>query len=183
MSGSQCKVQSATEKRLGQSEEAEMPNHQHKSELETRWFDEEVPIINGIAFASGRVAWINHEQDETPGRPPFALEAGPALTLDELADDPDFGWTSVVVNLEVQSADGRWSAAGGEGGMGGDGFLAVFQGAFETLLWVAFFEDINPFHRLRFSEDTLTATTSLDYEWHFPLDAPEKVTVRHQAPN
>lgn len=152
-----------------------------KSELETRWRDEEVPIINGIAFASGRVAWINHEENDTPGEPPFTLEAGPVLTLDELAEDPDFGWTSVVPNLEVRRSDGRWSAATGEGGMGGDGFVAVFQGAFETLLWVAFFEDINPFDQLSFSEDALIATTSLGHEWHFPLDAPEKVTVRYQG--
>jgi hypothetical protein len=60
--------------------------------------------------------------------------------------------------------------------MGSDGFVALLEHD-ATLHWLAFFDWSNPFTKISLQDAVVTAVSSLDATWRFPVDEPEAVTL------
>jgi hypothetical protein len=130
------------------------------------------PILNGLLYPDGSVLLVD-SLPSGPGAPTF----GPRTSLDALDATEPLEWTTVGTLAEAVSPDGSYSAVGGEGGMGGDGFVAVTAAADKRLLWVAFFEDSNSFEEIRFDGGDVVARSNLGREYRFPVTAPERLVV------
>ncbi len=65
----------------------------------------------------------------------------------------------------------------GEGGFGGDGYVALVSAESDEPIWIAFFDTSNPFVSVELTADNVIATSNHGNRWSFPIEAPEKVTV------
>jgi NAD(P)H-hydrate repair Nnr-like enzyme with NAD(P)H-hydrate epimerase domain len=65
----------------------------------------------------------------------------------------------------------------GQGGFGGDGFVALCQADTDDPLWVAFFESSNPFVSVSLLANSVVGKTTLDRKWTFPIENPERCTI------
>lgn len=130
------------------------------------------PILSGLMYPDGSVLLVD-AVPSGPGAPTFRRRT----TLAALDATEPLEWTTVGTLAQAVSPDGSYSAIGGEGGMGGDGFVAVSAAADKRLLWVAFFEDSNPFEEVRFDGGDVVARSNLGREYRFPVTAPERLVL------
>ncbi len=65
----------------------------------------------------------------------------------------------------------------GEGGWGGEGFVAVSRFEDDYLLWMAFFDVSNPFEKINVRENVISGVTNLGNTWRFPIDNPERLSI------
>ena len=141
-------------------------------DLEQAWQQGACPIVNGLLFPDGTVLPVNILPSRA-GAPTFE----PRTTLKALDASAPLEWTAIGVLAHAVSLDGSYSAVGGEGGMGSDGFVAVTLGPDKQLLWVAFFDHSNPFEEIRFDGEDVVARSNLGREYRFPVASPENLVV------
>jgi hypothetical protein len=141
-------------------------------DLERAWQQHSCPIVNGILFPNGSVVPVVGWPSRI-GSPTF----GPRTTLRELDAIEPVEWTKLGPLAQAVSPDGAFLAVGGEGGMGADGFVALMAGSDKHLVWLAFFDDTNPFEAIRFEAGCVAASTSLGREFRFPVADPEGLVV------
>jgi hypothetical protein len=135
---------------------------------EQRW----CPVVNGVLFPDGSAVPV--EVRPAGGGAPTAGSRAP---LAQLAAG-GLRWTTLGPLTRAFSPDRTFLAAAGEGGLGGDGFVALMTGPMADLVWLAFFDDSTAFDAVRFDGDCVVARTADGREWRFPLAAPERVGVR-----
>ncbi len=144
--------------------------------IQNKWKSRMCPIVNGIMFGNGKIVELEADKFEGITLHPqiqritsietFVLEHGDYWTsLDELC-----GFDLLSRNLRI---------TGGEGGFGGDGFVALSHSSDDQLIWIAFFEDSNPFIQVSTNNDesVVIGITTLETVWQFPIDQPEKPKV------
>ena len=84
-------------------------------------------------------------------------------------------WTYLAQLCE--SVENDIVIAGGEGGIGSDGFVAVLRTSDRHLMWLAFFDDSNPFIKVSFLNGIVIAFSNLGDVWNFPLEKPHELKV------
>lgn len=141
-------------------------------DLEGAWQQGACPIVNGLLFPDGSVLPVLSLPSRA-GAPTF----GQRTTLKALDASAPLQWTAVGALTHAVSADGSFSAVGGEGGMGSDGFVAVAMRADNRLLWIAFFDDSNPFGEIAFDGGDVVARSTLGREFRFPVASPQGLVV------
>lgn len=146
-------------------------------DVQSQWEQGKCPDMNGILFASGKIAWINVSFNTlSGGRTIFRLEAPKLMHLSDLAREGDLRWVRLLPLDEVIEERRQIRVVCGEGGFGGDGFVAVTDLG-NQLQWIAFFDCANPFESAELGDGEVVAKTNLRNTWRFPLDSPERVTV------
>lgn len=145
--------------------------------LQERWSGGACPIINGIAFPSGVVRWLNVEEEIGSEQTTIVLEPASPTSLLELQQEGSLDWTQCTQLHEWSDQSLGLGVSCGEGGLGADGFVAVFNLDANKLIWLAFFECSNPFVGSRIEDDAVYAETTHGHKWVFPLESPERVTV------
>jgi hypothetical protein len=142
-------------------------------DLEQAWHQRHGPIVKGLLFPDGVVIPI---AGWPPGSGP--PQFGRRTTLKELDVNQPVEWTVLGQLAQAVSADGTLRAVAGEGGMGGDGFVALEAVPDGRLLWLAFFDDTNPFETIRFEDGFVAAATNLGREFRFPVADPRGLVLR-----
>jgi hypothetical protein len=140
-------------------------------DLEQAWEQRWCPVVNGVLFPDGSAVAV--EARPAAGGPPAV---GPRTPLAQLAAG-GLRWTTLGPLTRTFSPDRKLLAAVGEGGLGGDGFVALMTGPMGALVWLAFFDDSTAFEAVRFDGDSVAARTADGREWRFPVAAPERVVV------
>lgn len=137
-----------------------------------KWGAEQCPMLNGITVANGAhhpVKPIDAPRTQLPLRLGYS-QAHP------LPDTALLQWASVNLLCESQSLPLRLKIKAGEGSMGSDGVIALFDEA-DHLQWIAFFDFSNPFERVRFEGETVVAENNLGEKWRLPIEQPWAVTI------
>ncbi|MGC4064588.1 MAG: hypothetical protein QM784_08080 [Polyangiaceae bacterium] len=140
------------------------------------WQEERCPIVNGIFRPDDSVSRLTLEIDSV-NRNFATLKLMERTTLSAIERTSEVEWTYLTQLCEFKSITSHYVAIGGEGGFGSDGFVALLERDLR-LLWLAFFDWSNPFTKVSVEDAVVTATSSLDAIWRFPVDAPELVRVK-----
>lgn len=129
-------------------------------------------MVNGLLYPDGTVVPVTVWPGAT-GAP----AVGPRRRLTELAGSGPIRWTTLGPLVRAVSPDRSFIAAAGDGGRDGDGFVALLGGPEKSLVWLAFFDDSQPFEEVRFEGGDVVARTTTGRELRFPVDAPERLVV------
>lgn len=140
--------------------------------LDEAWEQRWCPMVNGILFPDGSVVPV-----AAPAPGAGAAAAGPRTTLAALAARGRVEWTTLGPLARAASPDRTLVAAAGEGGVGGDGFVALMSAPDCRLTWLAFFDRSDAFEAIRFEEACVVARTSGGREYRFPVAAPERLSI------
>jgi len=147
-------------------------------DLQERWRRSESLHIDGVVFASGRVILFDVKELRAADGTVTCVAAPFAETSAEsvLHYNSD-AWVEVTSTSRVDAGNARRVLAG-EGAMGNEGFIALERD--ETLEWVFFCTQSNPFSDLRVEGDIAYATDGYGNDWQIPLASPQelKVTAR-----
>lgn len=145
--------------------------------IQARWREEQCPIIDGVLYDDGRIFVFEYDLD--PERPQMvrsvAIERETSLA-EILERDPN-AWTFVTELDEQVLEQERMRIICGEGGFGSDGFVAATCLEDGALRWIAFSQRSNPFLRLSFDAGRITAVSSLEIAWTYPIDEPHRVVI------
>lgn len=140
------------------------------------WRNELCPIVNGIYYASGRVVRLDVDQPASVFEAP-SVRIASETSYRDLAEDDATEWTSLTSLGEVIDQKGMNAVVYGEGGFGGDGFVALINRLDDKLAWLAFSDCANPFVSAEIFEDVVVAVNNSGVVWRFPIAAPEQVTT------
>lgn len=147
-----------------------------RASISAAWSAETCPILNGIYFASGRVVLLDLTGGE---RPPYAprVSVSAETSFDEVRSRADTQWTYLNALGSREDSSRRLGVIFGEGGFGGDGFVAVVELGTDKLIWLAFFDRSNPFVSGEFEGDVVVVVNNAGMTWRFPMSGPEKVSL------
>lgn len=150
--------------------------------LRRKWMDEECPIVNGVTLGTGDVYLLSLSRIRNQDQ--FAATVRPAgvTNLASLDKEKGLEWTYLTRLCEVRSLEKGVRVSGGEGGQGADGFVAVSSIEDDRLVWVAFFDNSNPFVEVELAGSRIHAVTTLDDRWSFDLAQPGEVSVQAGDP-
>lgn len=143
------------------------------------WDDERCPILCGIFRPDDSVSMVKVETDSSSGNP-IRLRVINHSTVNDLERLKPLDWTYLTQLCEAHSPSMGRSAVAGEGGYGGDGFVALLNERKE-LLWLAFFDCSNPFTKLTIVDQQVVAFSSLGNEWRFLFESPETATIQPEG--
>jgi hypothetical protein len=145
-------------------------------DITTLWKNEQCVIATGIYYADGAVTQMHINQINNT----IAIDGRTDLnTL--LKNYPDF-LTSIdpysVINFSIDTSN--YAAYAGGGSDGNEGFVCLTQNT--SVIWLAYFEESNPFMKMKFQNNCLHVVNNHREEWVFPIDFPEKISIeRTQA--
>jgi hypothetical protein len=143
------------------------------------WRRRRLPLIAAIYYADGRaVPMLVREIPQPSGQFAFEVSPGDATAIARLsAASEGYGHMTMLVEPAVDPQR-NLSAYCGEGSMGGDGYVALVSTDSDEPIWIAFFDASNPFVSVELNANHVIATSNHGIRWSFPIEAPEKVTVR-----
>jgi len=147
-------------------------------ELSRMWAKRHVPIVDGVMLPGGRLVSLTCSFATGPdGKQVLSVGRGDETTLGSLPQ----GWECEIVELAATdwtTDDGdEMRASCGEGGFGGDGWVAVTRQSDGKLLWLLFCTVSNPFVRVQVVGDLVVAESTLPSSWRIPLGDPASVEV------
>jgi hypothetical protein len=141
------------------------------------WQDEQCPIINGVIYGTGEILMLDFDRvTEGEDIAVSVRAAGKTNVASFLAEHENY-LTSITELCELQVLEEDLRISGGDGGFGGDGFVAVSRLSDNYLKWIAFFDNSNPFEEVSFTGSQVLAISSHRDKWLFPLAQPEQVSV------
>ena len=145
--------------------------------LRARWAQREVPLIDAIIFADGRIVIVRSAtiSDGTQIRTTVTRIADTSLAS-VLSARPD-PWFEVEPLYTLPDPTNNICYRAGGGDMGNEGFVSAEILCSGHLLWVATFNQSNPFEALTLEGRVLKATNNLDEDWIFPLLDPTHIRI------
>jgi len=140
------------------------------------WKHQESPIINGIVLPDGSIQLITISID-LKSSPRYLIELGPKTSISELAGKSELHWSSCATLTRLDIQEENLTIVAGEASYGSDGFVAVINSTTHELVWLAFFDCSNPFHKLEYVDKELYAWSTHEHIWRFPINEPSNVSV------
>ena len=140
--------------------------------IQALWEKGQCIILNGVMYANGSVELV--KAYDLP-RPVGTLSL-PFLEQTSLDWNKTCEITTLIPSCRSEDLSRGVVAIGGEGGMGGDGFLALTDVA-NRLLWIAFFDFSNPFVFVEIARSEIIAKNNLEESWHFQIAKPSQIIV------
>lgn len=143
--------------------------------IEKNWSKNMLPLVNGIVYPSCKVVFVDVRYGESSNL--YERENSFVTTVEELDSTGDLGWVYISSLFKKESNEGAFTVSCGEGDMEGDGFVSLYSNVEKRLLWIAFFDNSNPFVEAEVDGSMVRARTNLDYLWSFPIDSPEDFVI------
>ncbi|MGD9636814.1 MAG: hypothetical protein AB7G28_11585 [Pirellulales bacterium] len=158
-------------------------NDQHRDiDINEMWRAESCPILNGIIFPDGRVREVHIRSDRVNGKNSTPIiQRGNWTRLIDLNAAKPLQTTGLISLCEATDESRNLCVQGGEGGLGGDGFVAALKLDTGNLLWIAFFTESNPFVSIELYENEVLSLTNHGTCWRFPLRSPEDVGFQREC--
>ena len=145
--------------------------------IQEKWREGFSLLVNGVIRDTNRVTLFETERLEYGKSTVVHVRCvGVTDVAAVLRRNPD-AFTAVTDLCESISADRDLRVVGGEGGQGGDGFLAAARISDNHLLWIILSEESNPFVEVALRGDEVVAVTTLDDRWTVPLREPEVISI------
>lgn len=158
------------------------PDAEDDALVQRLWRDEECLDLDSVQFGDGRVVLLEAPHDVPDATTNAAIRPVEQLRARDLAERPGVSFDpglAATAGPPVRIAERGWIVTGGEGaGYGTMGYVAVSREGDGRLVWLAFFQNSNPFETIEYEAGFVLGTTNLGARYVFPLDAPEKVQIR-----
>jgi len=134
------------------------------------WKEGYLPIINGIIYPNGCIEQMEIILDGEIKK----VNVIKKMNINELIEEEV---SYIVINDTCEDIVNRVRIYCGEGSYGGDGFVAVESLKNNQLIWIAFFEESNPFEKIKSSENNLNVINNLKESWQFNLKKPNEIII------
>ncbi len=145
--------------------------------IQTAWKDEQCAMINGIVWGSGLMKLLDIDFIHDSKGSIYVINAVKEMDAGELKKSGLLELTDIIQLAELFENEKGIRISCGEGGWGGEGFVAVSRIEGDYLIWIAFFDVSNPFVKISFHENEIFGVTNLGNTWKFPVDAPDRLKV------
>lgn len=132
------------------------------------WDEAKLLIRDGIYFADGRSFFVDvkHNGD-------MQIESIVSFDIESFfAADPEWV-TSIDITKQAQLTDGSYFCCG-EGSYGSEGFFAYLDDN-KKLLWVIYFENLNPFNSFTIQQDKVIVESTSGVKLKLNLIDPRTI--------
>jgi len=148
--------------------------------IQTQWQRWMCPIFSGIVYGDGTIVQVEMQRSEPLTQIARVMHRS---GIGEFVKNHPDDWTELISLCEVTVPERDYRLVAGEGGFGGDGFVALARNSDNHLIWIAFFDNSNPFIEVSINKDFtgIQGKTNLGTVWRFPIDRPENVQVIDEA--
>ncbi len=138
--------------------------------IQQLWKQEECPLLDGILYADGTL--ITLEISDYPERNGYPLE----LIVKSIRSIEDYEHNVNLTPICKEYFSNGGIICGGSS-YGSEGFVAI-QKVDGSLLWIALFDNSNPFVELKLlSKYFIQVKNNLDEYWLFCIQEPSKVVI------
>jgi hypothetical protein len=134
------------------------------------WQEQKLPVNDGLYFIEGRSLRILLEFDGNPNIQDMEEFDLGAFYM----DDP--GRVTRIYQTKVERLKNGQHFGCGCGAFGADGWFALLDSD-QNLLWVAFFEELNPFHAFTVAHDTVIVRSTSDVKIKVDLRNPMNMEI------
>jgi hypothetical protein len=154
--------------------------------LATWWRQRRCPIVNGKLDAQDRFipvdAKMTFDLTSKSRATRFALLRGAPMSLSALHSKGALEFTQIaeMVDETKTDEDRNPRAYCGQGAWGSEGFVALARADTDEPIWIAVFDNSNPFISIALDRECVAAKTTLDNEWRFLIDSPENLEVTYE---
>jgi len=141
--------------------------------LYQEWNQKRLPIINGIIYEDGSIQRMIIT-DKNKGR---SVELGSKLHLKTLKDAEELFLVEIDILCTKIDDENMITVSCGDGGYGGEGYVAIETLDHGKIKWIAFFEESNPFERVEVVDNLIYAYNNLNEEWIFEINNPTNIVI------
>jgi hypothetical protein len=136
----------------------------------------ECPSINGIVYPNNTIQLF--DVDVNWGPPiNYKVSVGSKTSIETLDSIGALWWNSCAILIKTFVELNSIEIIAGEGDYGSDGFIAVIDSITKKTIWIAFLKCSNPFYKIEFKDDKISATSTIGCTWCFLLNNPVNCTV------
>jgi len=136
----------------------------------------ECPLIDGIIYSDHRIQLCDVQVSwKRPAE--YKIELSSITSIDNLKKEGKLAWVSCSISDEYIDEAHSIKVVCGEASYGGDGFVGIVTLRQEKLIWLAFFTDSNPFHKVTVVGTQIIAVSTHKCEWKFDIDTPSRISV------
>ena len=144
------------------------------------WKNGRLPIINGILFESGAIDWIRIRFDSAFHR---VIDGVSRISISDIMSSGDINFSTISTCYQISDSKNNVRAYCGGGSYGSEGYVVVESEIDSELLWIAFFEEANPFERIEISDDNISVYNNLRERWTFDINNPANLSISLQVTN
>lgn len=145
--------------------------------IQHAWNESKCPLVNGVVFDSGQVCQLRIRVLQIRQTWVEWLEPAGRMDLQEYLAQHGDSWVECTPLAEAACAALGVQIVCGGGPLGADGFCAACRAADRHLLWLAFFQDSNPFEYVEVHEDAAFVVNNSQNVWRIPLTRPELASI------
>lgn len=139
----------------------------------------ESPSLDGIIFPNGKILLFEIHFGTYPIIF-YNVNSILETSIDELNDKGQLNWSSCAVLTEVVDVVESIRVIAGECSYGSDGFIAVLEMNSSKLIWLAFFNNLNPFNEVFIKDHKIYAKSTYNCVWVFEIANPTSIMVEHR---
>ena len=143
-------------------------------DLHQEWKNGRLPIINGILYENGAIEWVNISYDLDYNR---VINRGSNLNINDLIKDKELHFSAISTSYQTEDKKNNIIVSYGGGSYGSEGYVVVESSVNFKLLWIAFFEEANPFENLEIIDDKIVVYNNLNEKWTFDISNPSNLSV------
>lgn len=141
------------------------------------WKNGRLPIINGILYGNSTIEWINIDYDLNYKR---IINRGSILCVNDLIMKNELYFSTISTCYQFEDKNNDLVIYCGGGSYGSEGYIVVESKIDLKLIWIAFFEESNPFEKLEIIGDKIIAYNNLNEKWIFDINNPSNLTVEYK---
>ena len=138
------------------------------------WKNGRLPIINGIVYEDGSIEWINIDYDSNYRR---IINRGSNLSINDLISKSELHFSAISTCYQTENKTKGVTLYCGGGSYGSEGYVVLESNVESKLIWIAFFEESNPFEKIEFINDKIIVYNNLREKWSFDLKNPTNLSI------
>lgn len=133
---------------------------------------EELPIINGILYPDGNFEKVNIITYEDRKR---TIQQNKIKIVFPFSKDTDY--SGIIIQSGIICNDLNCKAICGEGSFGGDGFVMLESLTTGKMLWLASFDNSNPFINIQCDKNGFIVTNNCYEKWYFDISDTGNIKI------
>lgn len=144
-----------------------------------KFFDhQQCPCINGIFYPDETVQEI-HILSDGDFFENCKIYAEKKISIQSLEEDKMIeDWNDCAILFKETYPSLNIRILAGESDYGDNGFISLIDAMSNDLIWMAFFENSNPFNNASINNNCLYAESTNGYQWIFSLKEPIKIAIK-----
>lgn len=143
-------------------------------DIHQEWENGRLPIINGILYENGVIDWINISYDSNFNR---SISGVRRRSIDDLISSRELFFSIINTSYQMNDKGNNIRVYCGGGSCGSEGYVVVESNIDLKLLWIAFFEESNPFEKIEIIGDRIIVYNNLKEKWTFEINNPVNLSI------